>query len=144
MLAFTVPMTLNAIGLGEMRVKSSLNQPFLAEIELLDIDNTPIVGIKASVADPEHFHQIGLKPAAVLSLLHLYIEKNSNGKFIVKVQSHERMNEPCMELVVALTWSGGQLFKAYTVLLDPSGYQLVSTGAQSSPTYHKKVTGYKN
>lgn len=139
-------MSLHAIGLGEMTVKSSLDQPFLAEIELIDVGSAPLVGIKVGVADPENFHQIGLERIAVLSLLNFKIEKNAKGKLVIKIQSIERMTEPYMELVVDLTWPNGQLYKAYTVLLDPPGYQLVSTRAQSSPTYYKKyrkVAGHK-
>lgn len=137
-------MAVNAIGLGEMTVKSSLDQPFLAEIELLDVGSSPVVGIKVAVADPDNFQQLGLERVAVLSLLHFNIEKNVKGKFVIKVQSRERMSEPYMELVVDLTWPGGQLYKAYTVLLDPPGYQLVSTRAHSSPTYYKKSIGHKS
>jgi len=138
--ALTLPITLHAIGLGEMTIKSSIDQPFFAEIELLDVGSAPIVGIKVGVADPENFQQIGLERIAALSLLHFNIEKNAKGKLVIKVISMERMTEPYMELVVDLIWPNGQLYKAYTVLLDPPGYQLVSTRAHSSPTYYKKVT----
>lgn len=144
LLALTFPITLNAIGLGEMTVKSSLDQPFLAEIELVDVGNSPVVGIKVGVADPDNFKQLGLERVAALSLLNFKIEKNNRGKFVIKVQTRERMSDPYMELVVDLTWPGGQLYKAYTVLLDPPGYQLVSTRAQSSPTYYKKATETKS
>ncbi len=135
----TFPVSLNAIGLGVMTVKSSLDQPFLAEIELIDVGSVPLAGIKVGVADPENFHQIGLERVAALSLLNFKIDKNAKGKLVIKIHSTERMTEPYMELVVDLTWPNGQLYKAYTVLLDPPGYQLVSTRAQSSPTYYKRV-----
>lgn len=143
-IALTMPMSLYGLGLGEMTVKSSLDQPFLAEIELIDVGTAPLTGIRVGVADPENFAQIGMDRAAVLSLLHFKIEKNEQGKFIVRVQSVERMTEPYMELVVDLTWPHGQLYKAYTVLLDPPGYQLVSTTAQSSPTHYKSGATYHN
>lgn len=136
-------MSLNAIGLGEMTVKSSLDQPFLAEIELIDVGNAPLMGIKVGVADPESFHQIGLERIAVLSLLNFKIEQNAKGKLVIKIQSVDRISDPYMELVVDLTWPNGQLYKAYTVLVDPPGYQLVSTLAQNSPAYYKKMTGHK-
>jgi pilus assembly protein FimV len=142
--ALSMPMSLYALGLGEMTVKSSLNQPFLAEIELIDAKSTAIPGIKVGIADPENFEQIGLDRAAVLSLLNFKIEKNEQGKFVIKVQSTERMTEPYMELVVDLTWPTGQLYKAYTVLLDPPGYQLTTTKIQGSATHYKKVKHYSN
>lgn len=133
-------MSLNAIGLGEMAIESSLDQPFSAEIELIDVGSAPLVGIKVRVADPENFEQIGLERLAVLSLLNFRIEKNAKGKIVIKVQSMERMTEPYMELVVDLIWPEGQLYKAFTVLLDPPGYQLASSKAQSSPIYYKKAS----
>ena len=134
----TFPLSLNAIGLGEMTIKSSLDQPFVAEIELIDVGSAPLIGIKVGVADPEYFERVGIEPLAVLSLLNFKIEKNEKGKLVIQVKSLERITEPYMELVVDLTWPSGQLYKAYTVFLDPPGYQLVSTRAQSSPTYYAK------
>jgi FimV-like protein len=137
------PISLYAIGLGEMTIESSLDQPFLAEIELIDVGSAPIVDIKVGIADPEHFERVGYEPIAALSLLNFKIEKNEKGRVVIKVRSIERMTEPYMELVVDLTWPAGQLYKAYTVLLDPPGYQLVSTRAQSSPTYYTKGSAEK-
>ena len=132
-------MSLYAIGLGNMTVKSALDQPFSAEIELIDVGSTPLPGIRVGLADPENFDEVGIERTAILSLLSFRIEKNAQGKYIILVQSQERMTEPYIELVVDLTWPQGQLYKAYTVLLDPPGYQLVSTTAQSSPTHYKTV-----
>ncbi len=132
-------MSLHAIGLGNMTVKSALDQPFSAEIELIDVGSTPLPGVKVGLAAPENFEEIGLERTAILSLLSFKIIRNAQGKFIILVQSQERMTEPYMEVVVDLIWPKGQLYKAYTVLLDPPGYQLVSTTAQSSPAHYKKV-----
>ncbi len=132
-------MSIYAIGLGNMTVKSALDQPFSAEIELIDVGSTPLPGIRVGLADPENFDEVGIERTAILSLLSFRIEKNAQGKYIILVQSQERMTEPYIELVVDLTWPQGQLYKAYTVLLDPPGYQLVSTTAQSSPTHYKTV-----
>ncbi|CAM2795868.1 FimV/HubP family polar landmark protein [Legionella worsleiensis] len=137
--ALAMPISVDAIGLGNMTVKSALDQPFVAEIELIDVGSTPLAGIKTGLADPHNFDEIGIERTAVLSLLNFSIGKNSKGKYIIFVQSKERMTEPYMELVVDLTWPQGQLYKAYTVLLDPPGYQLVSTPAQSGSTYYKTV-----
>ncbi|HAU0514253.1 TPA: pilus assembly protein FimV, partial [Legionella pneumophila] len=143
--SLTMPISLYALGLGEMKVQSSLDQPFSAEIELIDVGADPIASIKVSLADPEQFEQIGLERTAVLSLLRFQVERNPKGTPVVKVSSTERMTEPYMEIVVDLTWPKGQLYKAYTVLLDPPGYQLGITTAQSRPVYYKKKsTSYSN
>ncbi|HAT1972105.1 FimV/HubP family polar landmark protein [Legionella pneumophila serogroup 1] len=143
--SLTMPISLYALGLGEMKVQSSLDQPFSAEIELIDVGADPLASIKVNLADPEQFEQIGLERAAVLSLLRFQVERNPKGIPVVKVSSTERMTEPYMEIVVDLTWPKGQLYKAYTVLLDPPGYQLGITTAQSRPVYYKKKSvSYSN
>lgn len=136
LLALAAPITVYSLGLGKMTVKSALDQPFAAEIELVDIGRVSLKEIKVSVADPENFAEIGLERAAVLSLLTFTLAKNEQGKEIIKVQSTERIPEPYMELVVDLTWPDGQLYKAYSILLDPPGYHLISTTIQGSPTHY--------
>ncbi len=125
------------LGLGKMTIKSALDQPFIAEIELIDVGSVAIKDVRVNVADPENFEQIGLERAADLSLLSFKIEKNEQGKEIIKVESVERMSEPYMELVVDLTWPEGQLYKAYTILLDPPGYHLVSSTIQGGASHYK-------
>lgn len=137
-LALSMPMTLNALGLGEMTIESALDQPFLAEIEIIDVGSAPLASVRVSLADPENFAEIGLEPAPILGLLTFKIDRNKKGKAVIVVQSTERMTEPYMELVVDMAWPNGQIYKAYTVLLDPPGYQLVFAKAQSSVTYYKK------
>ncbi|MDI1353164.1 MAG: pilus assembly protein FimV, partial [bacterium] len=118
---------------------SALDQPFLAEIELIDADSAPLNNMKVGLADPENFEEIGVARSDSLSFLNFQITKNAHGKLIVLVQSKERMVEPYLELVIDLTWSQGQLYKAYTVLLDPPGYKLTSSTIQGSPTHYKKI-----
>ncbi|WP_058479672.1 FimV/HubP family polar landmark protein [Legionella waltersii] len=139
-LSLTMPFSLYGLGLGEMVVKSSLDQPFLAEIELVDVGGNSLSTIKVSVADPQQFEEIGLQRAAILSLLNFKIGKNSQGKSVIIIKSDERMTEPYMEIVIDLVWPSGQLYKSYTVLLDPPGYKLEESIAQSKPSYYKKKT----
>lgn len=135
-------MSLYGFGLGKMTIKSALDQPFLAEIELIDIPSVALSDVKVSLADPENFQQIGFERAPVLALLSFSIGKNPQGKDVIKVQSVERMSEPYIELVIDLIWPKGQLYKAYTILLDPPGYQLVSSTIQGSPTHYKHSSNY--
>jgi pilus assembly protein FimV len=144
LLALAAPMCAFGLGLGQMTVKSALDQPFLAEIEIVDLGNVALKNVKVNVAGPENFAQIGIERAAILSLLTFQIEKNEQGKEVVIVKSIERMSEPYMELVVDLAWPEGQLYKAYTILLDPPGYHLVSSTIQGSSTHYKHYPRHAN
>lgn len=144
LLTLTLPIASYALGLGEMKVQSSLDQPFKAEIELIDVNGHSLATIKVAIADPENFERLGMERTAILSLLEFKIEKNEQGLFVVKIQSKERMTEPYMQMVVDLTWPTGQLYKSYTVLLDPPGYRLVSSTSVGGVTYYKKASHSKN
>ncbi|MFC7780396.1 FimV/HubP family polar landmark protein [Legionella taurinensis] len=119
----SLPFAAFSLGMGDMTVESALNQPFKAEIQLFDVD-IPLAGIKARLASVEDFARIGLDRNEILTLLHFEIKKNEHGQPVIFISSHERIVEPFLEIVVDLTWSNGQLYRAYTVLLDPPGYQL--------------------
>ncbi|RUR09331.1 FimV/HubP family polar landmark protein [Legionella sp. km772] len=145
LLALMTPISsIYGLGLGKMTVKSALDQPFLAEIEIVDVKSVALKDVRVGVADPANFEEIGLERAAVLSLLSFKIEKNEQGKEIIKVESTERMSEPYMELVVDLTWPEGQLYKAYTILLDPPGYRLVSSTIQGGAPHYKYNQKHSN
>lgn len=131
------PACLQALGLGEMKVESALDQPFVAEIELIDVNSAPITNIKANLASPQYFERLGIVPCDALSLLQFDVKKNARGRLVIWIHSTERVSEPYIQLVVDLTWPSGQLYKTYTVLLDPPGYKL----DDSSPTYHQRVVG---
>lgn len=132
-------MSVHALGLGDMKVKSALDQPFLAEIELIDTQSVRITDVKAALANPKNFEHLGIVPSESLGLLYFDVKKNEQGRFVVMIHSIERMSEPYIQLVVDLIWPKGQLYKAYTVLLDPPGYKLVVRTAQSGPTHHKQL-----
>lgn len=125
-----------------MRVESALDQPFLAEIELIDAHDISLSSIKVGLAEPQSYRSLGVELSEAAGSLFFDIKKNKQGKTVVEVHSAERMTEPYMQLIVDLIWSKGQIYKVYTVLLDPPGYKLANTMAQSGLTYQRKFTDY--
>ncbi len=112
------------MGLGDLTVKSYLDQPFNAEIELIDVGNVPISGIKANLASVEDFERVGLEQIYALSSFRFNIEKKIDGKTVIIVSSVDRISEPFIPLLVDLVWADGQIYRSYTILLDPPNYPL--------------------
>jgi len=50
----------NALGLGELTLKSAQNQPLDAEIELLDVRDLSAAEMAPSLASPEEFAKAGV------------------------------------------------------------------------------------
>ncbi|WP_233593679.1 FimV/HubP family polar landmark protein [Legionella qingyii] len=127
-----------------MKVESALDQPFLAEIELLDVQDVSLSGIKVGLAEPQSYRSLGIERSEEVNSLSFDIRKNEKGKFVVEVHSTERMTDPYVQLIVDLIWPKGQIYKVYTVLLDPPGYKLANATAQSGLTYQRKFANHQN
>lgn len=142
LMTLTIPVPVFALGLGNMKVKSALDQPFKAEIKLLDAASVDITSIKVHMADPANAEEVGVEPVAAWNFLRFKIDKNSKGRWVVNISSQEPIVDPYLEIVVDLVWPSGQLFKAYTVLLDPPGYQINVSKVQNGRTSYRKKTTY--
>ena len=125
--ALYTPVMVFALGLGDMTIQSSLNQPFMAEIALLDVDNLPLSAIKVKLASYDDFERAGLARSESLDTLDFTVTKNTSGKPIIRIQSTDRMEDPYLELLIDMAWATGQFYREYTVLLDPPGYSMVNT-----------------
>ncbi len=58
--ALLAPSLAHALGLGDIRLSSGLNQPLDAEIDLLNAAPDELAGLKASLASRETFARYGL------------------------------------------------------------------------------------
>ena len=58
-LALSLPEMSHALGLGNMRVESRLNEPLSAQIDIIGATPDELKAIRASVASPELFQRYG-------------------------------------------------------------------------------------
>jgi pilus assembly protein FimV len=126
----------HALGLGELTLKSTLNQPLVAEIELLDIKDLTAAEVVPSLASPEDFAKAGVDRQAFLNDLTFTPVLNASGKSILRVTSSKPLSEPMVKFLVQVMWPNGRLLRDYSVLLDPSKFspQTAEAAAQPVPT----------
>jgi pilus assembly protein FimV len=126
----------HALGLGELTLKSTLNQPLVAEIELLDVKDLTAAELVPSLASPEDFAKAGVDRQAFLNDLTFTPVLNANGKSILRVTSSKPLSEPMVKFLVQVMWPNGRLLRDYSVLLDPSKFssQTAEAAAQPAPT----------
>lgn len=111
-----------ALGLGELTLKSPPNQPLVAEIELLDVQQLTAAEVVPSLAPPEEFAKAGIDRQAFLSDLSFTPVINANGKSVLRVTSSRPLSEPMVKFLVQVMWPNGRLLRDYSVLLDPSKF----------------------
>lgn len=117
----TVPLMVQAAGLGKMSVNSALGQPLAAEIELFAADKAELESLSASLASDQAFRDANVEFAPVLSSLRFTVETKPNGKSVLKVTSNRPVNDPFVDMLIELNWASGRLVREYTMLLDPPG-----------------------
>ena len=117
--ALLSPATLYALGLGEIRLNSALNQPLDAEIELIAPTQEELTSLRVSLANNETFQRYGLDRPQYLSSLRFEVARGKDGANVIKVSSNRSITEPFVTLLVEASWARGRLLREYTVLLDP-------------------------
>jgi len=112
-----------ALGLGEVRHVSALNQPLSAEIPIFSAAPDELASLRVSIASREEFARLGLDRPGFASALSVKVGKGANGEPVLLLRSSEGISEPFVTLVVDAGWNRGRLLREYTLLLDPPVYR---------------------
>ncbi|WP_439858987.1 FimV/HubP family polar landmark protein [Pseudomonas sp. MBLB4136] len=112
----------HALGLGEVTLQSALNQPLVAEIELLEVRDLASNEVLPSLAAPEEFSKAGVDRQYFLTDLKFTPVLKPNGKSVIRVTSSKPVREPYLNFLVEVLWPNGRLLREYTLLLDPPLY----------------------
>ena len=121
-----------ALELGELTLKSTRNQPLLAEIELLDVKDLTAAQVVPSLAAPQEFSKAGVPRPAFLDDLHFTPVINANGKSVLRVTSSQPLSEPFVKFLVQVMWPNGRLMRDYSVLFDPAKFSPQTAAAATS------------
>ena len=126
-LAALIPAGAMALGLGDIHLKSALNAPLDADIDLTATVEE-LASLKVALASRDSFSRYGLDYPSYLDSVTLVPGKSKDGRDVLQVRSREVVTEPFATLLVEANWARGRLVREYTVLLDPP----VFTGDKAS------------
>jgi pilus assembly protein FimV len=122
----------NAAGLGKLTVLSSLGQPLRAEIELTAVSADEAAGLAAKLAPADAFRLANIDFNPALLSLRFEVEQR-NGRQIIRVTSGQPINEPFVDMLLELSWTGGRLVREYTFLLDPAEMRNAQSAQVAAP-----------
>ncbi len=123
----------HALGLGQIRIKSALNEPLDAEIQLLQVRDLDPLQVVPKMADLDQFAMAGIDRSRLLSDVQFSVSINQNGTGSIRMTSSRPVREPFLNLLVEVNWPNGRLVREYTVLLDPPAFQAASIGGSAAP-----------
>ena len=127
-LAVVSPMAA-ALGLGEIKLNSALNQPLNAEIQLLHVRDLTASEIRIAIASPEEFTRAGVDRNFFVTDLKFTLDLNAPSGPVVRVTSNGPVREPFLNFIVSARWPSGKLLREYTLLVDLP----VFSGNQAAP-----------
>ncbi|WP_428244294.1 FimV/HubP family polar landmark protein [Gynuella sp.] len=111
-----------ALGLGELTLKSSLNEPLSAEIDLLQEEDLSSGEILPTLASNQDFQRAGVQRFFFLSNIQFSVLDKGNGQKAIQLSTKQPVQEPFLNFLVEVNWPAGRLLREYTVLLDPPVY----------------------
>ncbi|MEM8684294.1 MAG: FimV/HubP family polar landmark protein [Pseudomonadota bacterium] len=118
-LIFFVASNAWALGLGDIRLQSALNQPLRAEIDLLSATPEELAALTVALASADTFERYGIDRPAYLNGIQFSIVNGGSDGSYVQITSRQPITEPFLTFLVEASWSRGRLLREYTVLLDP-------------------------
>ncbi|XLX42147.1 FimV/HubP family polar landmark protein [Ectopseudomonas mendocina] len=121
-----------ALGLGEITLHSALNQPFEAEIELLEVGDLGAQDLRVGLAPADVFNRSGVERFYFLNDLR-FTPLLRGSRSVIRVVSSRPVREPYLNFIVEVARPNGQLLREYTVLLDPPGSSAY-TSVAAAPT----------
>lgn len=122
----------HALGLGELSVKSTLNQPLVAEIELTEAQGLDASQVVPSLATTADFAQAGVTRQAFLNDLTFTPVINASGRSVLRITSSRPVREPFVKFLVQVLWPNGRLLREYSLLLDPPKYSPEAAAAAAA------------
>ena len=116
LLAVSASATAN-VSLGEIEVRSFLNQPLQAQFR---VQGSTLAGteVEVRVASEEAYRRAGLLRTAIPADLNIAVEGTGTTR-TVRVTTMRPVREPYLGLLLEARWPAGRVLREYTILLDP-------------------------
>ncbi|KAF2393480.1 FimV/HubP family polar landmark protein [Pseudomonas frederiksbergensis] len=129
-----------ALGLGDITVHSALNQPFSADIALVDAAGLAESDLSISLATADEFSRAGVERVFFLNNLK-FSPILRGSRTLIRVTSSKPVNEPFLNFLVQLNQPNGRLLREYTVLIDPPGSPGI-VPATDEPSAKEPTSGF--
>ncbi|SDU01422.1 FimV/HubP family polar landmark protein [Halopseudomonas salegens] len=113
----------HALGVGDINLRSALNQPLDAEIQLLQVRDLESTEIIPRLASPDDFGRAGIERPFFLTDLTFTPVVGEDGRAFIRVTSNQPVREPFVNFLLEVRWPSGRVLREFTLLIDPPTYQ---------------------
>ncbi len=117
-LGLLIAQQASALGLGPGELKSALNQPLKADVQITNLGDLEEGDMVVTLASPSGFEQAGIAFRPFYNQLRFELMLNHPDGPRVRVTTREPVQEPYLNILVEARWATGRLLREYTFLLD--------------------------
>ena len=120
-----------AQNLGPVQMRSTMDQPLMADIPLTGVSGN-LDNVHVALASEEAFARAGLNRSALPVPLSFAVAKNAAGQPVVRVTSAAPVRDTYLDFLVEVSSGSNKVVREVTMLLDPPGTP-VGAAAASAP-----------
>lgn len=106
---------LSALEVGELRMLSHLGEPLSAQLQLNEHEEFNTQNLTIKLAPAEIVKKIGADGASFPQDIRFSVDSNG----LVKITTGRALKEPYLNFIVQFRWPEGELYKEFSVLVDP-------------------------
>src|SRR6201991_3126853 len=122
-----------AQNLGTVQVRSTMDQPLVAEIPLSGVSSN-LDNVHVALASEEAFSRAGLNRGGLPVPLSFAVAKNTAGQPVIRVTSSAPVRDTYLDFLVEVSAGGNKVVREVTMLLDPPGTPVNSASSTSGST----------
>src|SRR6187431_3224785 len=144
--SFVLSPYVSALGLGEVKLKTTLNQPLEAEVKLLDTRDLTAEQILVALASPADFERNGVDRLFFYTEFQFQVDLEAADGPKVIITSRNPVREPYLNFLIEARWTAGRLLREYTLLMDLPTFddgaskKSVQTAVTTTPTQQARTT----
>lgn len=114
-----LPSLAAALSVGDIELRSKLNEQLDARVSLQSERSTEIDELQVRVASPTVFAAAGLLRPAILSEIDFHVVPAETGAYI-QLSTRARVHEPMLNFILEIQSSdGARVLREYAVVFDP-------------------------
>jgi len=104
------------LGLGDIEMRSALNQPMQAEIRLTAVKPGELDGMVVQLASADAFARAGIERSTVLTDLTFNVDSSASVP-VIRISSSSPVVEPFLNFLLEVDWPQGRMIREYIVVM---------------------------
>jgi pilus assembly protein FimV len=115
-----VSIPVHAVSLGRLTVISDLDQPLIAEVDLLGVNASDFPNYSAQLASEQSYRIQGIEKTPPQNSIRAEVVRKPDNTPVLKLTSSQALHSPSVNILIQLDWPNGRIMREYALLLEPS------------------------